>query len=263
MLYIYYSKKNYIVNSFIKKVNNIYGDYMQDKEIFSLSLDMGKEIIRAGGEISRAKDTIIRINKAYGNSCEVFALPSVIIAQSGEHIQIRHIEPEETDLAELARLNALSRRLCKSTNEEIHVTKKIIYHNIENIIANCAATASFCIFFGGSIIDSVFSAVIGLIITYCKIDKLNLPSFSLNLISAFISSLLANIPAVIGLSVNPDKIIIGTIMLLVPGLTIVNSIRDMMKGDLIAGLFELFNAIMSALAIALGVAGGIFIIKWI
>ena len=62
---------------------------------------------------------------------------------------------------------------------------------------------------------------------------------------------------------TPDKIIIGTIMLLVPGLTVVNSIRDMMKGDLIAGLFELFNSIMSALAIALGVAGGIFIIKWI
>ena len=71
MLYIYYSKKNYNVNSFYKKVNNIYGDYMQDKEIFSLSLDIGKEIIRAGGEISRAKDTIIRINKAYGNNCEV------------------------------------------------------------------------------------------------------------------------------------------------------------------------------------------------
>ena len=99
MLYIYYSKKNYNVNSFYKKVNNIYGDYMQDKEIFSLSLDIGKEIIRSGGEISRAKDTIIRINKAYGNNCEVFALPSVIIAQSGEYIQIRHIDNEDTDLA--------------------------------------------------------------------------------------------------------------------------------------------------------------------
>ncbi len=263
MLYIYYSKKNYNVNSFYKKVNNNYGDYMQDKEIFSLSLDIGKEIIRSGGEISRAKDTIIRINKAYGNSCEVFALPSVIIAQSGEHIQIRHIDNEDTDLAELARLNALSRRLCKSDNEEIHVTKKTIYHKAESIIAICTATGSFCIFFGGSIIDALFSAFIGIVITYCHIEKLNLPSFSVNLISAFISSLLANIPTVIGLSVNPDKIIIGTIMLLVPGLTVVNSIRDMMKGDLIAGLFELFNAIMSALAIALGVAGGIFITKWI
>lgn len=263
MLYIYYSRKNHNVNSLNKKVNNIIGDYMQDKEIFGLSLDIGKEIIRAGGEISRAKDTIIRINKAYGNSCAVFALPSVIIAQSGNYVQIRHIDSEDIDLAELARLNALSRRLCKSTNEEIHITKKVIYHSTENILAICAATASFCIFFGGSIIDAVFSAAIGLIITYCRLEKLNLPSFSVNLISAFISSLTANIPAEIGLSVNPDKIIIGTIMLLVPGLTVVNSIRDMMKGDLIAGLFELFNAIMSALAIALGVAGGIFIIKWI
>ena len=52
-------------------------------------------------------------------------------------------------------------------------------------------------------------------------------------------------------------------MLLVPGLTIVSSIRDMMSGDLIAGIFELINAIMSAFGIALGVAGGIAVINWI
>ena len=41
---------------------------------------------------------------------------------------------------------------------------------------------------------------------------------------------------------------------LVPGLTVVNATRDMMNSDLLAGMSELFNAIMSALSIAFGVA---------
>lgn len=236
---------------------------MQDKEIFSLSLDIGREIIKSGGEVSRAEDTIIRINKAYGNSCEVFALPSIIIAQSGDNIQIRHIDSEDTNLAELSRLNALSRKLCLKMNNEIYITKKTIYSRFAEMVSICAATASFCIFFGGTVYDAVFSAIIGLIISYIGIQKYNFPLFTSNLISAFIASVLADIPFKLGLDFHPDKIIIGTIMLLVPGLTVVSSIRDMMNGDLIAGIFELFNAIVSALAIALGVAGGIWVMTWI
>lgn len=48
-------------------------------------------------------------------------------------------------------------------------------------------------------------------------------------------------------------------MLFVPGLTVVNAMRDMMSDDLIAGMIELFNAIISAFAIALGVAGAILL----
>lgn len=236
---------------------------MKDKEIFSLSLDIGREIIKCGGEISRAEDTVKRINKAYGNRCEVFALPSIIIAQCGGYMQIRKIDAEETDLSELSRLNALSRRLCSDKNDEISVTKNAGYSKIQNIIAICFATSSFCFFFGGTVIDAIISAVIGVIISYSGIQRFGFPLFTNNLISAFLSAVIANLPLKLGIFVNPGMIIIGTIMLLVPGLTVVNSIRDLMKGDLIAGMFELFNSIMSALAIALGTAGGIGVMKWI
>lgn len=232
---------------------------MKSDEIFSLSLDIGEAIIKCGGEVHRAEDTIKRINKAYGSSCNVFAIPSLIIAQSGKNIQLRRIEYEDTDLAELARLNELSRRLCYEDNEEINITRKKLYTKGLEVSCVCIATAAFCIFFKGTIMDAVFSAVIGLIITYAPHKKISLPLFSSNLVDAFIAGVLANLPAAAGINVQPDKIIVGTIMLLVPGLTVVNAMRDMMNGDLVAGLFELFNAIISALGIALGVAGAILI----
>lgn len=232
---------------------------MKNDEIFSISLDIGEAIIRCGGEVHRAEDTIKRINRAYGSSCSVFAIPSLIIAQSENKIQLRKIEREETDLAELARLNELSRKLCYKGSEEINITQKKLYSKPLEAFGVCAATAAFCIFFRGTLIDAVLSAVIGLIITYAPYKKISFPLFSSNLIDAFIAGILAHIPQMIGLSVQPDKIIVGTIMLLVPGLTVVNAMRDMMNGDLVAGMFELFGAIMSALGIALGIAGAILI----
>ncbi|MCM1286185.1 MAG: threonine/serine exporter family protein [Acetobacter sp.] len=234
---------------------------MTKNEIFSLSMDIGQQIMKSGGEIHRAKDTIIRINNAYGNSCVIFALPTLLIAQCNSKTEIRRIEKEELDLAELARLNALSRKLCSNPYDEILITKNTSYGNKFQYPAIFAATFSFCLFFGGNVIDAVLSGIIGIIITLINksySDK-SLPIFSTNLIEAFFAGILAYLPSVISVHIHPDKIIIGAIMLLVPGLTVVNAMRDMMNSDLIAGFIELINAVMSALAIALGIAVSIFI----
>lgn len=243
-------------------VNNNLGDFMNRKEIFDLSLDIGKCIIKSGGEISRAKETIIRINHSVKNECEVFALPSVIIAQSDDLIQIRHIKNTNDDLELLSRLNNYSRTICSGESTNYSLDAKNEYKQLTNACAIFLATFAFCIFFGGSIFEAIVSGAIGLIISFINIQKYSLPLFTNNIICSFISSVLAYLPSIFGLYLNADKIIIGTIMLLVPGLTTVSAIRDMMNGDLIAGMFELFSAIMSALAIAFGVAGGIWVMSW-
>lgn len=234
---------------------------MTESEIFSLSLDIGQEIIRAGGEVHRAEDTIIRINRAYGRGCVVFALPTLIIAQSGSRTEIRRIEREETDLAELARLNAFSRKLCRNPYDEILITKNSGLSKGAEYPAVFIATFSFCIFFGGRFADAVLSGLIGMLLNAVSKSYRHrvLAMFSSNLIESFIAGALAHLPLLLGIYVMPDKIIIGTIMMLVPGLTVVSAIRDMMSGDLVAGIVELVNAVISALAIAFGIAGAIFI----
>ena len=76
--------------------------------------------------------------------------------------------------------------------------------------------------------------------------------------SKFLSSLIATSLAMAALSLglveNIDKVMIGNIMLLVPGIGLTNAIRDLFTGDSIAGLFR---SIESALA-ALAIAGGYF-----
>ena len=49
-----------------------------------------------------------------------------------------------------------------------------------------------------------------------------------------------------------DKVIIGNIMLLIPGVGLTNALRDLLVGDNIAGLIRLIEAVIMALAIAAG-----------
>ena len=58
----------------------------------------------------------------------------------------------------------------------------------------------------------------------------------------------------IGIGHHSDKIMIGNIMLLIPGLALTTSLRDLINGDTISGLLGLFEAVIKAIAIAIGSA---------
>ena len=56
----------------------------------------------------------------------------------------------------------------------------------------------------------------------------------------------------LGIGQNTDKVMIGSIMLLIPGINLMNALRDMMCGDIITGILRLAEALMMAVAIAAG-----------
>jgi uncharacterized membrane protein YjjP (DUF1212 family) len=58
----------------------------------------------------------------------------------------------------------------------------------------------------------------------------------------------------IGLGNDLDKIIIGSVMPLVPGMLITNAVRDLMAGHLVAGLSKGAEAFLTAFAIGTGIA---------
>ena len=56
----------------------------------------------------------------------------------------------------------------------------------------------------------------------------------------------------IGWIADVDKVIIGNIMSLIPGIGLTNALRDLFTGDSIAGLLRSIEAVLTALAIAAG-----------
>lgn len=242
------------MNIFLILSKNINGGRMENEDKFKLSVDLAVQTIECGGEVSRAEETIRRINDY---NCNVFATTNLIVAQKGKDTQVRRIYKGNVNLSELARINSVSRSLA---NESIAIQNYIEYESpIIELISNFFATASFSLFFDGNLIDALFAGLISIAISIGKFNKIEFNTFSKNLVSAFFATILSFIPSVLKISVHQDKIIIGTIMLLVPGLTVVNAIRDMMNSDLLAGMGELFDAVMSALSIAFAVAGALWL----
>ena len=51
---------------------------------------------------------------------------------------------------------------------------------------------------------------------------------------------------------HPDKIMIGNIMLVIPGIQLTTSLRDMINGDIISGLLNMSEALLKAISVAMG-----------
>ena len=248
---------------------------MDFKKLLQLILDIAEEMIVAGAEVNRVEDSIERIAKAYGCDPErtnAFIITSniqvTIVDPNGDIItQIRRIIRSDTNYDRLDYLNALSRDLCKnkpSIEEGRRKLNEILErpkHNlIVELLGNFFVAGGFAVFFGGNIFDGLTSGLIGVLI--CLLTR-KLSSYNANsLARVFVTSIIASIVsiAIASLGLHVDKIMIGGIMLLIPGIALTNSIRDMLIGDIVTGLIRNINSIFIAFSIAAGFALPIFFI---
>ena len=58
----------------------------------------------------------------------------------------------------------------------------------------------------------------------------------------------------LGIGCNADKIMIGDIMNVIPGVLLANSFRDLFGGDIMSGFFRMCTALLDAVGIAIGYA---------
>lgn len=77
--------------------------------------------------------------------------------------------------------------------------------------------------------------------------------FITNIFGSALVTLVSLITFSIGLPVLYDKIIIGAIMPLVPGIALTTSIRDFFNGDYLSGAIHMIDAVLTAFCIAAGV----------
>ena len=78
--------------------------------------------------------------------------------------------------------------------------------------------------------------------------------FVINMVASAIGGFAAFLCVTMGMVNSVDNVIIGNIMLMIPGLSIVNAFKDMICGDVITGLLRLSDSLIQAAAVALGFA---------
>ncbi|ATD55026.1 threonine/serine exporter family protein [Clostridium chauvoei] len=248
---------------------------MDINEILYVAMYAGKIMLESGAETYRVEETIDRICKNYGvEEADSYATPTVIIVSvysNGKTSSlVRRISGISVDLHKIDRVNDLSRtiQLEQLSLKELEGRLKYIenaerYSFKTTLLFSALGAFGFVFLFGGSFRDAISAFLIALIVKYVTIrgSEVKINQFFINSISAGVLALFAILSIKIGLAEDMDKVIIGSIMLLVPGLSITNAIRDTVAGDLVSGLARGTDAFLTAIAIAIGT--GTILSLWI
>ncbi|WP_246060399.1 threonine/serine ThrE exporter family protein [Peptoniphilus catoniae] len=242
----------------------------------NLALYAGTLQIISGAEIYRAENTIERICESCVNirNIETFVLPSAVflsVEYQGKTLSsFRKVPPSSINLENIDRINTFSRNFVDgkySIDNSIAMLNEIRDFNknniIKNIIASGCAGSFFCLVFGGTAKDFlpafIITAIMSIAVKSLKVFKF---SFVVdNFIGAFIVSFLAIFFNRFNFGQNVASIIIGAIMILLPGFIFTNSIRDIMSEDYLSGLIGLTKAIFIAFFIAMGVGSALKILR--
>ena len=230
-------------------------------------MDIGEWMLKSGAGVSRVEDTISRICKAYGaKEANVFSITSSIVTtiedEKGEILtQTKRIRYYRTDFKKLDELNQLSRYMCQNLPGEQEVRQridKIIKGGVvsfeEEIITSAIIAMAWTTFYGGGITEGIIAllsgAMVALLAKYLKILSPN--EMVLNFLLSFSVASLAYLCASFGITHDYGKIIIGNIMLLVPGVAFVNALRDMIGGDMMSGILRVCESVLLAVFLAAG-----------
>lgn len=235
--------------------------------LLDLTIRLGHRLAMCGAETFRVEQCIVLIMQAYGIEAEAFAIPNCLTVsiktEKGKPMtRMRRIGEHGNDLDAVERYSNLSRRICAEKPEpniaiawmkEVDASR-VDYNLFGYLLGNFMGACGFAVIFGSTFLDSILSGICGLVVGFVGLlmNKLKANQFFRIIIAAFLMSALAYVLATVNIATNADTIIIGSLMLLVPGLLFTNAMRDIINGDTNSGLNRVIQVFLIAVAIALG-----------
>ena len=245
------------------------------REVSELALEVGQLILRSGGSTNSCEKLMTRVCVAYGyGKTESFVTPTGIFISVGDEThpvmtQIRRIEGRSIDLGKISSVTALVHTLMQKPCAEHpkdclkieEFQKKLqaienekLYPEWLRIFCGGATSGFFCLLFGGSWLEFAVAYLVGILvsITLRLIVLLRMNNFLVHALGAAMVVVFAQLLNLWIPFIKLDNIIIGGIMLLVPGLSITNAIRDTMSGDLVSGTARAVEALLISIGIAAG-----------
>ena len=238
-------------------------------------LDIGDALLSSGAEIFRVEDTLNRMGYACGaTQMNVFVITSSIVItmefpEENVRTQTRRIRKTGgNDFEKLEKLNHLSRQFClnpmspEELREVFDQIDKVVPTQTGKLAGSILAAFSFALFYGGNLWDALLAGLAGILIWGAQrhIRKYCMNEVTFQFVASFLAGCFICVMARIFPALHVDKIMIGDIMLLIPGLMATNAIRDILIGDTISGVMRFIEAMLLAAVLALGFIGAIFLI---
>lgn len=248
------------------------------KEVLDIAILSGEILLISGSEIYRVEDTINRICSAYNIKCECFVTPTGIFISGWSKNNpknsvslIKRIKSRTINLHSIEAINTFSRSLQikKVPYDEamklLRDMKRAPYFPFyRRLIAAGVTSFAYGMLFGNTAINGLIASFISIVIYAFrdKMSRISLSPFFLDFIWSFIAGFLAIIADKFVVPIDVDSVIIGSIIVLFPGLAITNGIRDALYGDILSSQARLTEALFTVTAIGVGVGISLLLMKY-
>ena len=242
---------------------------MEYSKLLDLASDLGYGLAMSGAETFRVEENITRVLAAYDIEAEAFVIPncmhiSIEPVVGQPQTRMRRIGAHGNDLDAVERYSNLSRRICQERPAPeiaaqwlVETKAQLRQHSFPMyLVGNFLGALGFCFLFGGNWVDALISGLCGLVVGLITrwMDNLGANQFFRTVAATFPMALLAYIMNALFPAIRSDCVIIGALMILVPGLLFTNAMRDIIYGDTNSGINRIVQVLLIAVAIALGAA---------
>ena len=237
------------------------------KRYLEVAIKAGKIMLEYGAETSRVENTIQRLCHSRGLDVEVFTIPTGIFLSCHYEDEVfsyvRRTKSIMIDLEIISKVNQFSREyvndnmsLEKAEEELEEILNTPHFKPIIVSLFGGIAAGFITLTFGGVMIEAALATITSFItVSVVRALQKYAGGFVRNAIGGALNTLVALVlMAIIQVDgILLSNIVIGSLMPLVPGVAITNAFRDSISGDFVSGVSKLTEAILIAIAIALGV----------
>ena len=241
----------------------VFPDEELRRRIMDFIMAAGQTLLENGAEVFRVEQTMeIMARSFHLREFHVYVLTNGIFASAGtaEISEVRNVPTRTTHLGRVAAVNALSREIAEGSmsldeaESRLVLARRIPFPKdwVQLVSGMCGAFC-FALIFGGDLKAGLAAAAAGVAANaYLLFCGRHGVGGGFRTIS---TAALITLCCILGCSLlgtSASHAIIGSLMILTPGIAFTMGIRDFVQGDYLSGTIRMIDALLIAASIAIG-----------
>ncbi|MFR9651281.1 MAG: threonine/serine exporter family protein [Rikenellaceae bacterium] len=236
-------------------------------EVAELLIDVGAALMGAGSHTSRVVRNVTRMAESFGYEVFITVFQkniTMMVRKKGVIDSITLVRPTKaialnfrivSDLSQMSwqtHDNDWSVEIARSEYNQIMSTPRLSRWIVLILVA--CANASFCKLFNGDFISCllVFAGTLTAFFVRQELMNRHANHLFIFFLASFISSSIASIAFHIDACTTPDIAQATSVLFLIPGVPLINSMIDIMEGHVLTGIARLVNATMLIICLSIG-----------
>ncbi len=237
------------------------------RDVIDLALWAGQMLLQTGADAERVEETVHRIGTDLGAEwVDALVSPNALIVTttSGDEFRtkVRRVNNMGVNMAIVEGISHLTHRVTEGKMDRFAVRAELErldelpreYNRWVVVLTVGFACAAFCQLFGGDFPVTVvtFFASAAAMFVRQELTSHHFNNFLVVIGTAFTAGLIASLATTLQLGERPNLALMASVLLLVPGVPLINSIQDMIRGHIVIGLVRGITGLVISLCIALG-----------